>query len=451
MGLKDICAGLHARVEGVLHAQGWNPDAKSFEPRPWSPSAASDSSTVIPPLSPPEEEEDLQKEFESQITLEPIPPRYMNGLQNDDPWCIRRYTENRRPVYPVVLKMHFIERLLARVSPRVAESILLIGIAVKTRNTTHPQSGPQHREDLHLLSQLVHAHDTTNSLSGHGQYPIPSEGARSERHKHSSHRHTAPRLLPNEVYPAVIASLPQILARHIILNRRSTKIERDTGLTSTTRELNMPLILTLFSYIEKHTTTGEMEEIFLLGCAGALRNLITCLQTLARRSNLQRADPLDEVREFFYAINQRTIPLKQRTGTATSSNEEITTIVTNLQYDYGMLSAIMHANDHREKRRSFFRDPNNPRVYVQFYDTLRCEVLTYVFLYFVIPPGMAEAEQLLKDPEYRSEYERGVEYAQSGVLRPLAKPGPTRSPMPHDYIAHMVRGPTHFFSQFPLL
>ena len=184
------------------------------------------------------------------------------------------------------------------------------------------------------------------------------------------------------------------------------------------------------------------EEVFLLGSAGAVRNLVTCLQTLALIPR-ERGHPLDEIMNFFEVINQSEV----RNPTTT---EEKHTTYNDLQYTYEMLSAIMHTNDHREKRRNFFYDPKDNRritertirptdtVYARRFDTLRCEILTLVFKYFVIPPGVA-------DQEYRTEYNRGSEFYKTGDLPP-----PARSPMPHDYIAHMVRGPTHFFSQFPL-
>ena len=187
------------------------------------------------------------------------------------------------------------------------------------------------------------------------------------------------------------------------------------------------------------------EEVFLLGSAGAVRNLITCLQTLALIPR-ERGHPLDEVMDYFQEINQDEVANP-------TTKEEKRYTYNDLQYTYEMLSAIMHTNDHREKRRNFFYDPKDKRhiregtirpaetVYARRFDTLRCEVLTLVFRYFVIPPGAAEQE-------YRAEYNRGRKFYQTGNLPPRP---PTASPMPHDYIAHMVRGPTHFFSQFPLL
>ena len=443
MGLKDICAELHARVLKAL-----NPDAPSFQPipRPQSPGAVSQASTTVSPAELPD---DPQIVFRSRITYVGIPPAHMDGLEKVDPWSVRKYAVHSgddityaRPVYGVAVDMPFITNLLAQVSPAVAESILLIGIAVKARNTTIPRSQVL-RDDMHLFSQLVHAHDTTSSRTGHGQLPDLPRAERDHRRPHTApaKRHVPTRMDPDDVYPAVRRILPPLLARHLIPSKTATQIAAEIQHTGTAIPLTMTKITAAFTCMESKLR----EEVFLLGSAGAVRNLITCLQTLALIPR-ERGHPLDEVMDYFQEINQDEVANP-------TTKEEKRDTYNDLQYTYEMLSAIMHTNDHREKRRNFFYDPKDKRhiregtirpaetVYARRVDTLRCEVLTLVFRYFVIPPGAAEQE-------YRAEYNRGRKFYQTGNLPPRP---PTASPMPHDYIAHMVRGPTHFFSQFPLL
>ena len=170
-------------------------------------------------------------------------------------------------------------------------------------------------------------------------------------------------------------------------------------------------VITIFRLLQKINPV-LMEEIFLLGCAGVARNIVSCLMKINFRTVDDR-DAFKQIETNFGNINTeefKTISRGQNPVRDTVYNEPAGKLG---KIYYNICSGIIHSEDSATALQTFFLDGN----YDIHYDVLRYEVLNMVHAYMLRYPGRIPA---------------------------LAASAPT-------LFDHMVKGPAFFFSLFPEL
>jgi hypothetical protein len=297
----------------------------------------------------------------------------------------------------------------------VSESVLFIGLAIKTRN-----KGNCDKHTINVVNDVIHARDTVDVRSTHAQHH-----QFTHTNPFAAFKVYVPTLLApygdkhiDEIYGLVGIDPPsrrQVEKAVSDIKKRVARSNPESKFTprqlAALAHMQVQDVIRAFRTItqgnDKNPTV--MEEIFILGCAGAVRNVVTCLQTIATSK-----DGREVLDVFFGRINTSTFDKKLSNPSNDSTNlyEEFETL-------YGMLSAIMHAEDKRGQRgkhappTTTFFHKNGQDLFHDRFDTIRWEVLKLVFEYLLLPTAGISLRSRL--------------------------------------IPHLVLGPTYFFAVFPEL
>ena len=349
---------------------------------------------------------DSRDDYEMPLdVLARLPDNFENSWATE--WYVTRH---RCYEHAAPLDIDTIGSYLFNMNAKILEDILFMGIAIKIRCMIKKFQGDKQRGtldpgqklavddarqgyDLGLCNSILHHFDSTNQLSAHHKPP----------HKYPDYDHSAVR-----------SWCTMLISRYIVGGsgdaRASMQISRDMGMPTDHRiPLTFNAVLRGFRFFQQQDA-HLMEEIFILGCAGVCRGVVTCLLAL-RNDDFARYNPQSflEIENHFNRLN--LTDFRNKLGAdhhlyASPKNE--------LDKYYQMLCGIVHCKDFKSKTQIFHNDR-----YDTFFPVIRWEVLNLTLAYLV---------------EYKNE--PVLHYQLQARL-----PG----------IHHMVKGPAHFFSLFPEL
>ena len=350
------------RDDGMTDLQWADPKTPvSFSPGPTGPGVAPESAELTA----------IRRRVKDAPT-QPTPATETMHLTNPhNAWGKARYGKEH-PVLDEPLTLAEVNTLLASMDPRVCESILFIGLAVHGRNRSKG-----HKD---LFNHLIHARDTMYSRSPHSQHASPHTPDGVPRPFTDPYVEMRKRAIATICTATGSKQAPSYYARQI-----------GRGLEATTAFAPIH-VHKAFQQLHAHDP-ALMEEIFLLGSAGATRNIITCLQTI-----METKGGTDEIRELFGRINLDAF--ESLRGDKTPDN-----VFTTLDTAWKMLSGIMHGNDHRHGRHdytTFFHNRENT-LFARRLSTIRWEVLSLVLKYLILsrdPLACALIPHLVRGPVY---------------------------------------------------
>ena len=374
-----------------------------------------------PPRPPPEPDATVGMEIMDGDTLNgffvhstdatAIPPEVLDSLpvnfEND--WAREWYDPARGRCFEhqAPLDLTTIASYLKRMNAKILEDIIFMGIAIKIRcilktfqgnkNWDHPvrelpANEDQQKIDLGICNSILHHFDSTDPESAH----FAREG------KYGKYEDTMVR-----------SWCTMLISRYIIGEsddvRDSMRISNAMGMPRDRRgQLTVNAVIRGFRYFHEHDPL-LMDEIFVLGCAGVCRGVVTCLLALRSRHLINpNGRGSDEIQKHFNRLNLLDFrnKLQRNSHYADPRND--------LDKYYQMLCGIVHCKDFASRTQIF----HNER-YDRFFPVIRWEVLNLTLAFLV---------------EYRDD--TIVNYELQARL-----PG----------IQHMVKGPAHFFGLFPEL
>ena len=382
--LTEICAALDRQLHRIITSLQ---DGISFSDMDWANGkriSQADIDWAKPGNGPIQPLRVLRNKIIANQTEVATDPNDTIHLSNHfNRWAKTRYASTR-PVLPVPLAFSDIETLLKGMSPGVCESILFLGVAIKGRNSLTGRHNPH----AALFNHLIHARDTTYSHSQHAQF-------------HSPHSPQGEAVQIKDAYAQMRLNIADLLRIQTKSHNSTSVITHTLSLSGTEQQLTPPQVHAAFKVLERYNPK-EMEDTFLLGCAGATRNIITCLLAFMEHANALH--PYDELNELFDHINLAAFE-------ADKKEKPTATLEIQLSTTYSMLSAIMHGDDHRSHHgrggpadhTSFFHQRDRD-LYRERFDTVRWEVLALAFKYLIVPPTGLAAQlipHLIRDPIHR--------------------------------------------------
>ena len=303
----------------------------------------------------------------------------------ENAFCFERYTGTIGKCIERQLTIDDVVSYLQAMHYHVYEEVAMLGIAIKARNVikTSGQSQGEMKRLRVFCNYMVHHHDG-RGWNGEGYNPVTI----SLTCKDLLYRFILPSIPPSQV-PVLLSEFNNAFDQH-------ASIEQAIAIFRLLQKMNPVL----------------MEEIFLLGCAGVARNIVSCLMEINFRTVDDRG-AFNQIQQNFGNINTeefKTISRQQTPAKHTVYNEPAGDLG---KIYYNICSGIIHSEDSATAHQKFFLDDN----YDRHYDVLRFEVLNMVHAYMLRYPGDIPA---------------------------LAASAPT-------LFDHMVKGPAYFFSLFPEL
>jgi hypothetical protein len=328
-----------------------------------------------------------------KITKEELIER---GVPDDfeNAFCFERYTGDE-PIGRCIgrqLTIDDVVSYLRAMHYHVYGEVAMLGIAIKARNVikNYGQSHGDMKKWRVFCNYMVHHHDGS---VWDGAVPNAKTKIYNCR-----------QLLCQFILPAMPESLVPVYSSEF-----DGAFDRHPAASDPIPSIGQ--VITIFRLLQKINPV-LMEEIFLLGCAGVARNIVSCLMKINFRTVDDR-DAFKQIETNFGNINTeefKTISRGQNPVRDTVYNEPAGKLG---KIYYNICSGIIHSEDSATALQKFFLDGN----YDRHYDVLRYEVLNMVHAYMLRYPGRIPA---------------------------LAASAPT-------LFDHMVKGPAFFFSLFPEL
>ena len=298
---------------------------------------------------------------------------------NSNLWVSQRYTSCRR-TYDAPITLDSIRAILGCLDPYILEDILLLGVAVDIRCILSPalcglrpvekarpsrdvlvkyvKKHPRHwRHDLQLCNARLHDKDSERG--------VPNDVLQKKikhPYEHARMRTGLGRLIGGYIDVKDMGDL-----QHAIDTEYSRIRTKDLD-----SHLNLDSVVNIFDSISRGTNAGFMEYVFVLGCAAALRNLVTCFEGIMVLDKHDDDTRYDDLKWYFRYCNTKNFELGLNRGA-------------NFRHDlhvyYHMLSDILHGLD-VTSHNLFFRGP----LFTERFNTIRWEVLNLVFTFLAKLP-----------------------------------------------------------------
>ena len=301
------------------------------------------------------------------------------GYRRANSWVSQRYA-SRRKTYNHPITLDDIRSVLGCLDPYILEDILLLGVAVDIRciimsavmkmrptNDARPsreilaqfENAKHHRrwhDDLQLCNSRIHDKDSDMDASEHAL-----KKKITQAYEHAKMRKGLQHLIHKYIDVTEIGDL-----KHAIDAEYSNINTNDLD-----SHLNIDSVVGIFKAISYSTCPEFMECVFILGCAAAIRNLVTCFQGIMALDKHDEKE-YDEIKWFFRYCNAKNFELGWNTNPK---------FHTELEIYYHMLCDIMHGLD-TTSHNLFFRGP----LFAERFNTIRWEVLNLVFTFLVKLP-----------------------------------------------------------------
>jgi hypothetical protein len=308
-----------------------------------------------------------------EVPADEIKDTQLYSPRINNAWIPRRYSGGRR-VYSKSLGITDIGAILSCLDESIAEPILLLGVSTAVRCVLGPAYFAKAPLELsqpsaHVLMNLNNIHrNKPLKQTWHDHLALCNErlhNADSDNYEHSKRfvcKHDCEHIRTRRALCAMLptyVSLEHKAKYEFVVESEYTRSEH----------LDAKSIVSIFAAM-----STAAEQIFVLGCAAALRNLITCLQAILRRDP-KDDDRYSELRWYFSYCNTKNVELGMKTGQ--QFHERLDTY-------YRMLCDIIHGLDAMSSNR-FFYDEN----FIDRFDTIRWEVLHLLFTFLVKLPDNA--------------------------------------------------------------
>lgn len=294
-------------------------------------------------------------------------------------WVSQRYASRRR-TYDHSITLADIRSILGCLDPYILEDILLLGVAVDIRciitsavgkvrpmpnarpskqilaqyeDTKHPRTW---YNDLQLCNSRIHDKDSDMDASEHAL-----KKKVTQTYEHVKMRNCLGSLIGRYIDASEIGDLQHAI--HTEYSRINTK-DLDS-------HLNIDSVLSIFNAISRSTGAEFTEYVFVLGCAAAIRNLVTCFQGIIALDKHDDKE-YEEIKWFFRYCHAKNFELGWNTNP--KFDKELETY-------YHMLCDIMHGLDSMSHNLFF-----NGTLFTKRFNTIRWEVLNLVFTFLVKLP-----------------------------------------------------------------